>query len=460
MSPLSFNLPSSLRVGFLLTLAATCAQAATFTWDGGGSDNNWETANNWNPNVAPSHSSDSHDFVFAGSTRLSAEANNGGWNLKSLTFSTTAGAFNLSGHVLSIGSGGVTNNSANTQTIQNQLSFSDNQTWNAANGAIISTGYISANGKNLTATGSSAVTISGQINNAGTINLSGSGNRTLGGAISATTVNIGSTGTNTFSSQLNVGTLNLSAGNNTFANVQAGTGINVGGTANANFTGPVTGGSNGISITSSGNVNFSGSINSGSLTLNGTGTTTLSGSGSKSTGAVVVNSGTLILDQTGGGDAINNSLTVNSGGTVIFAGNNQVPEWQTVTLNAGSTLYLGDTTQTFASLVITGDSVIDFGSGGSQLNVTYGGINIANGITITIVNWDASAGDVFAGANPGAPVVNVQYADSSGNIYATGTWGGGYVKPGSPVPEPATYGLMLLGAGVGLVAFRRRLNRK
>ncbi len=27
---------------------------ATFTWDGGGGDDNWGTANNWNPNGAPS----------------------------------------------------------------------------------------------------------------------------------------------------------------------------------------------------------------------------------------------------------------------------------------------------------------------------------------------------------------------------------------------------------------------
>ena len=168
-----------------------------------------------------------------------------------------------------------------------------------------------------------------------------------------------------------------------------------------------------------------------------------------------MNSGTLILDQSGGGDALNNSLTINDGGTVIFAGDNQVPEWQTVTLNEGSTLYLGDTEQTFASLVITGDSVIDFGGGGSELNVTYGGISIADGITITIVNWDESAGDVFAGNNPGSPVVNIEYADSEGNVYATGTWGSGQITPGTPVPERSTYGLFFLGAAASLVLLRR-----
>ncbi|CAM2831177.1 PEP-CTERM sorting domain-containing protein [Rariglobus hedericola] len=446
----------------MLTLAAACAQAATFTWDGGGGDSNWETANNWNPNVAPGHSSSGDNFVFAGTTRLSNDANSGGWDIGSLTFNSTAGAFTLGGGTLTIGSGGVTNNSTSTQTINNQITLAANQTWTAASGAITSTGYFNANSKDLTLAGSKTITVTGQVNNVATLNLTGSGNRTFSSTnqVAATSVNVANTGTNTFNGQMNVGTLNASAGTSTFANVQASSGINVSGSANASFTGPVSGGTSGISISSSGNINFSGSINSGSLTLNGTGTTTLSGSGSKSTGAVVVNSGTLVLNQTGGGDAINNSLTVNSGGTVIFAGDNQVPEWQTVTLNTGSTLYLGDTTQTFASLVITGDSVIDFGSSGSQLNVTYGGISIASGITITIVNWDASAGDVFAGSNPGAPVVNVQYADSSGHVYASGTWSGGYVTPGAPVPEPATYGLIMLGAGIGFVVLRRRQREK
>lgn len=451
---------SGTRFGLLLAALGMGVQAATYTWDGGGGDGNWTTANNWSPNGAPARnpSGDGHDLVFSGTLNTTTWANSGGWKVRSLTFDSSAGAFTLGDGVLTIGTNGVTNHSTVIQTIANQITLGAHQTWTANTGAIISTGFIDANDKNLTLAGSSSTTISGQLNKAEVLTLSGNGNRTFGTKqVSATTLNINSTGTNTFGGQVNITTLNATAGTNTFANVQAGNGgITVEGSANATFTGPVTGGKGGITISSSGNIEFAGSINSGDITLNGTGITTISGSGNMSTGDVVVNNGTLILNHTGTGDAINNSLTVNQGGTVIFEGDNQIPAWETVTLNEGSTLYLGDTTQTFAELVITGDSVIDFGSGGSELNVTYGGISIEDGITITIVNWNEEAGDVFAGANPGAPVVNVQYADSNGNIYATGTWGGGVITPGTPIPEPATTGLLIIGGGIALVTLRRR----
>ncbi len=39
---------------FVLTLVSvTVARAVTFTWDGGGTDNNWKTDANWNPDGAP-----------------------------------------------------------------------------------------------------------------------------------------------------------------------------------------------------------------------------------------------------------------------------------------------------------------------------------------------------------------------------------------------------------------------
>ncbi|RRK01502.1 PEP-CTERM sorting domain-containing protein [Opitutaceae bacterium TAV4] len=427
-------------------------QSATYTWDGGGSNNNLSTAGNWNPDGAPAQGAGA-DLIFAGSTRLSP-AVEWGWTVKSLSFNSTAGAFTLTGGQFTIGTGGVTNNSTRTQTIQSQIALSANQTWNAAAGAIVSTDNFNGGNNTLTLAGSSAITISGQVSSVATLNLTGSGSRTFGTQTTASTVNITGTGASSFNGQLNVGTLNMSAGTNNFANVQATGGINISGSANANFTGPVTGGSSGMNISSSGNVNFNGSINSGSITLNGSGTTTISGNGSMSTGAVTVNNGTLVLDHNGA--AINSTLTVNNGGTVIFGQNNQIPNWQTVTLNEGSTLHLGNTSQTIANLIITGDSVIDFGEGGSQLNVQeWGNISIADGITITIVNWDDSKGDVFAGRNPGTPVVNIQYADNNGNVYATGTWGGGLITPGAPVPEPATYGFIMLGSGIAFFAWRR-----
>jgi hypothetical protein len=450
------------RIVPALVIVGTGVQAATFTWDGGGADNNFGTTGNWDTSSPTSDA----DIIFAGSTRPNITGS-WSWSLNSVTFASGAGAFTINGGGYNIGGGGIINNSGNTQTINAQLSLTGNQTWNAAGGAIVlGTAYLNAGGNNLTLTGASSITLGGQVGNVANLTLSGGGNRIFSSTqtLSATTLTASGTGTNTFSGQVNTTTINLGSGTTHFANTgtaaQAGSGgINISGTASATFSGNVAGGSGGINITSSGDVTFAGRITGGSLTLNGTGTTTLSGNGDNNISNTVVNSGTLIMAQTGGGDSINGPLTINNGGTVIFSGDNQVPQWETVTLNEGSTLLLGDTTQTIQHLVITGDSIIDFGSNGSQLNIGSGGITLTDNITVTIVNWNAAAGDVFAGANPGAPVVNVQYADDEGNIYATGTWGGGYVTPGTPVPEPSTHGFLMLGGAIGLIAWRRRQVR-
>lgn len=444
------------RLGILVMLgcATVCVRAATYTWDGD-NNGNWGVNNNWSTNTAPS-SGGNHDLVFAGTVNTNTTANGGGWTVNSLAFNSTAGAFTLGGGTLSLGAGGITNNSASTQTINNQFTLTANQTWTAASGAITTgTAYFNAANYDLTLAGSHAITINNQIGNLGTLTLSGSGNRTFGTQqVSATTVNVQNTGTNSFGAQLNVGTLNVSAGTTTFANVQAGSAINVSGAANANFTGPVAGGT--MTMSGSGNINFSGNITSGTLNLTSafTGTVTLSGTGSKNISSTVVSGGTLLMNQSGGDDAINGSLTVNSGGTVVFGQDNQIPSWQTVTLNAGSTLLLGDTSQTFQNLVINGNSVIDFAGSDSQLNVSN--LNIASGTTITILNWDSTIGDVFGSNNNPGGSVTIQYADSNGNIYSTGTWSGGTIKPGNPVPEPAAYGFFMLASGVGLFLCRRR----
>lgn len=417
--PSNALIPKLLQINLIpmLMMMAVCMQAATYTWDGhGGSNPNttWSFAQNWNPNTAPGRT-DGHDLVFATGNKLSNEATGGDWTIGSLTFNSTAGSFTLGGGVLNIGSGGVTNNSANSQTINNQITLSATQTWNASGGALVFNGYVGGGGQALTLDGSQAITVNNQLNGLGTLANTGSGDRTYGGYTSATTFNAGGTGTSNYNAQVNVTTVNVTSGTHLFNDT----------------------------------------VNVTTLNING-GSTSLTGSASKNIAGTVVNGGTLIMAQTGGGDAINGTLVVNDGGTVVFQGDNQIPAWTTVTLNEDSTLDLGNTEQTFAQLIINGDSVIDFGDSGSQLNVTYGGISIANGITITIVNWDASNGDLFAGSNPGDPVVNIQYADNEGNIYATGTWGGGVITPGGPVPEPSTYGLLLLGGGAAFVALRRR----
>ncbi|HRT29593.1 MAG TPA: hypothetical protein P5527_07355, partial [Kiritimatiellia bacterium] len=47
------------------TVYACTANAAVFTWDGGGADNNWQTAANWVGDIAPD-SDGTASLVFAG----------------------------------------------------------------------------------------------------------------------------------------------------------------------------------------------------------------------------------------------------------------------------------------------------------------------------------------------------------------------------------------------------------
>jgi len=439
-------------------LGSLCLKATTYTWDGGGTNNNWSTANNWAGNSTPTSNA---DVVFAGTLRLNVTSQ-WGTNLNSITFASGAGAFTISGGGYSLGAGGITNNSSNTETINDQISLSANQTWTAASGSIVTgTSYFNANSHNLTLAGSHDITMGGQVANVATLSLTGSGNRTFTSTstLSATTLNVSNTGTNTFAGQVNTTTINLSSGTSNFTNTgtsaQAGSGgLNISGNANATFSGQVAGGSGGINVSSSGDVTFNGNITGGNLTLNGTGTTTIHGA-SNNISTTTVNNGTLIMDSSG--TSTNGNLIVNSGGTVIMAGDNQVPAWTNITLNEGSTLLLGDTTQTITNLTITGDSVIDFGDGGSALNISS--ITVTNDAILTIVNWNSAVDTFISSGNATSQAVQVYYPDTG----TTGTYtsGSGTITPGgTPVPEPATYGFLLMGSGVALAfCFRRRQGR-
>ncbi|HEY7117038.1 MAG TPA: autotransporter-associated beta strand repeat-containing protein, partial [Tepidisphaeraceae bacterium] len=104
-------------------------QAATKTWDGGGADDNFLTAKNWNSDTLPNFNGAAGDATddlhFAGTTRLTPFNNstNSAQLAHTITFDAGAGAFNIGGNVMVVGSTGTTgggdivNNSSVTQTI-------------------------------------------------------------------------------------------------------------------------------------------------------------------------------------------------------------------------------------------------------------------------------------------------------------------------------------------------------
>ena len=217
-----------------LALVPAATRADIFTWSGGGGDNSWSTASNWAGSVAPPPLSLLHDFHFGGTLRLTPFLQTA-YSVNSLTFDAGAGAFTFSGNRLTIGGGGLTQNSASTQTINNAVTLAAQQTWTLNTGAgalnLGTTATIDNGGFSLTlntAAGTSAM-LAGTISGTGGLSKAGSGTVTLAGA-------------NTYSGNTNVtgGTLTLTSGASL-----TGSDVTVGSGATLNINGSIdTGGKN------------------------------------------------------------------------------------------------------------------------------------------------------------------------------------------------------------------------
>lgn len=178
--------------------------AGTFTWDGGGADGFWSTADNWAGNTAPVEADGWHTFVFDTSNQLNSNLDitpgNNGFNINDITFASGAGAFTLSGSSIDMlgaassgaadGIADITNNSANTQTINNNLihhtQHNTGLTFNNTNGgAIVVNGVISQLNNQ-----ADDVTIQGN----GTVTFNGANTYTQDTTISGGTLKIGGAG--------------------------------------------------------------------------------------------------------------------------------------------------------------------------------------------------------------------------------------------------------------------------
>jgi fibronectin-binding autotransporter adhesin len=247
-------------------------------------------------------------------------------------------------------------------------------------------------------------------------------------------------GANTYTgaTKINAGTLQLGA-NNVLSNSTAVT-VASGATLNLNnFTdtigslagsGVVTLGSGTLTVGSDNtSTAFSGAISgTGGLTKTGTGTLTISGANTYS-GATTVSSGTL---------AFGAGMNLSTGSLVL----------------SGGTLNLGSFTSTFSSLTVSADSILDFnGSSGSVLNI-LNNVTINSGVTLTINNWVNAVDFFYSQTNPNilGQIVFTPYP-------ATSTHWESYDKQITPVPEPATYGALLLGLGTLLASWRLRRRR-
>ncbi len=171
------------------------AQADTHTWNGGGANNNWNTASNWG-GVVPVGSD---ALVFGGTNRLAPNNNLTVATIFSgITFSAGAGAFTLSGNSFNL-SGDIVNNSSATQTLS--LAFllysGTTRAINTVSGDMRISGAIGQNGSCM---------LSKQ--GAGKLTLSGNNSYDGGTVINGGTVAVSADGTNTH----NLGVLNPGCG--------------------------------------------------------------------------------------------------------------------------------------------------------------------------------------------------------------------------------------------------------
>ncbi len=168
-----------------------------------------------------------------------------------------------------------------------------------------------------------------------------------------------------------------------------------------------------------------------------------SSNGSSTFGGSVSGTGTLTKEGTG---------TLTFASSINFAGSLAL---------AGGTLALNGYNLTVGILHITGNTILDFGlSTASLLNATT--FIIDAGVTLTIKNWVDTV-DFFYAQNWTGATLNTSGTAPMNQLTFTGFSSGlthwqSYDKQISPVPEPATYGAMLVAFAAALACWRRRAH--
>jgi autotransporter-associated beta strand protein len=335
--------------------------------------------------------------IFGGVARLTPDMD-ASWNINSLTFNATAGAFSLGstgGFTLTVGVGGITNNSTNTETINNAIVLGAAQTWSASSGNLSVNGNVDNGGFALTLSGSSNIAVTGAITDSGSLTKSGSGTATLSGPNTYT-------GTTT----INGGTLSLD---------------------NAGSTTPRIANTSGIVVNSSGTLLLTSSSGSSSDRINNSATVTLNAGGTFKTGG--------LSEGTRPTNGSSNNGSAGLGALTLQTNNSSSHE----VINFGSTT--AGSSLVFSSLLAS--------SKGAYVDVlNWGGTaNSDNGATtndrlLFASDPGFSAADLanFAFSGFGTGAIEIQY----GNLFEI-----------VPVPEPSTW-VAGVAAVFGLLYHRRR----
>ncbi len=350
--------------------------------------------------------------TFSGSMIGDGGFTKGGSGTLTLTGTNSyTGNTDVSAGILRIGA----NNSlgaATAVTVATGATFDVNDRTQAV-ATIAGAGAIDLGSGALSTTGTGSTTYSGTMSGTGTFTKAGSGTLTLSG-----------TNTYTGATTIQEGTLQLGASNvlanGTAVTVSSGAVLDLGGFSETVAT-----------LAGAGTVQFDG----GSLTVAGSGSTTFSGDFTGDGTFTKQGAGVLTLDHDLGFDGTFNL--------------------------AGGTLRLSNVDLHLGTLNITGTSIIDF-AGVSSLNISQ--FSISGGVSLTIQNWADASDYFFAQFWSGASHATTGSAPMN-QITFTGFSPGDtkwleYDNQISPVPEPGTYGVLLLAAATGAIAWRRRTIRR
>jgi len=198
------------------------------------------------------------------------------------------------------------------------------------------------------------------------------------------------------------------------------------------------------------------------ITMNAGGGTVSAASGTTLTyGGLIAGSGSLAVPGAGTLDLTSNSLnfggsTTFTSGTLEFSGT--LPSIGTLTLGAGSTLFVNGSDLSVSDLVVSGNAIIDFGGGASILDSAT--FTMDPGAALTVEGW-ASGVDYFyaqnwTGATLGTTGVGPETQVTFNGYSSASTGWLSYDNEISPAPEPATYGAILVGISLVAVVVRRR----
>lgn len=398
-------------------LAGIVSGQTVRTWTSD-SDQRWNRNQNWSGNNQPNSSSEIAQFGTG--DQLNPELNANNLTVRGISFSAGAGGYNVAddngARTLRIGngtSGFIENLSGTDQLISlATLQFQSDATIRTTGaGELILGSQLTGNNRDLTFDADTAITVTGAITTgAGTLTKEGTGALHLAGANTYTGTTIISAGTIVAEAAgvfADTGRIDIVAG--------AGLHLN-------NFTETI-----------------------GRLT--GAGTVDLGAAG---TGLLTLSAGNSTFDGlfTGAGEII-----IGAGATLTLG-----MDFSNANLNIrldGGTLLLNGSDIIVGALSVTGNSVIDFSAGSDSIlqiaSLAFGSASL----DLAVQNWTDAADYFYSSAGyvqGSAPLDQVTF---NGWVPADTKWQA-YDSQITPVPEPATYGALLIGGLLAAGWWRRR----